>query len=102
MRENYLNCKLNDARYMSTNYLLLRTNLQWEDVVLPAATAEPIQEILAWLKTSPSDREQVFGQQSYPGYQVLFDGEADETKTLTAALPKVLANNLPSVINLVR
>lgn len=71
---------------MPTNDLLLRTHLQWEDVVLPATTAQPIQEILTWLKTSPSDRGQVFGQHSHAGYQALFDGEEDEIKTSTAAL----------------
>lgn len=70
---------------MPTDNLFLRTNLQWEDLVLPAATAHQVQEIITWIKTSPSKKEQMTKQTS-SGYKGLFYGEDDKTKTLTAAL----------------
>lgn len=70
---------------MPTDNLFLRTNLQWEDLVLPAATAHQVQEIITWIKTSPSMKEQM-AKQTSPGYKALFYGEDDKTQTLTAAL----------------
>lgn len=70
---------------MPTDNLFLRTNLQWEDLVLPAATAHQVQEIITWIKTSPSMKEQM-AKQTSSGYKALFYGEDDKTKTLTAAL----------------
>lgn len=70
---------------MPTDNLFLRTNLQWEDLVLPAATAHQVQEIITWINTSPSMKEQMTKQTS-SGYKALFYGEDDKTQTLTAAL----------------
>ncbi len=70
---------------MPTDNLFLRTNLQWEDLVLPVATAHQVQEIITWIKTSPSMKEQM-AKQTSSGYKALFYGEDDKTKTLTAAL----------------
>lgn len=71
---------------MSTPNTFLRTNLQWEDLVIPAATANQVQDILTWINTQPSRNEEIFGKQTHPGYKALFYGGDNKTKTLTAAL----------------
>lgn len=65
----------------------LRTRLQWDDLVLPAAALRQLAEIRTWITHHPT----LFGDWGMadrvrPGYRVLFHGPAGTGKTLTATL----------------
>ncbi|MEL7146866.1 MAG: ATP-binding protein [Bacteroidota bacterium] len=63
------------------------TQMEWEDLVLPAATARQVNEIRDWLQygdTIMSDPQ--LGKMLKPGYKCLFYGPPGTGKTLTASL----------------
>lgn len=65
----------------------ITTPMDWDDLVLPAATLDQVREIRAWItygETLLSDWG--MGKKLKPGYRVLFHGPPGTGKTLTATL----------------
>ena len=63
------------------------TELDWEDLVLPAAAREQIDELEAWVRHNRTLTE-TWGMSGRlrPGYRALFHGPPGTGKTMTAAL----------------
>lgn len=73
----------------STNFPAKRINtaLTWDDLVLPPATMEQIEEVTAWLKHGQTLMEDWgLKKRILPGFRVLFHGPSGTGKTLTASL----------------
>jgi len=63
------------------------TAMDWEDVVLPPATFQQIEDIGSWLEHQSSVmKDPNLARKIKPGYRVLFYGPSGTGKTLTAAL----------------
>jgi hypothetical protein len=66
---------------------LITTQLEWQDLVLPAKTHEHINEIKTWIKYSPVlMNEWEMRKKLKPGFKSLFYGPPGTGKTLTACL----------------
>jgi hypothetical protein len=66
---------------------LIRTEMEWEDLVLPPDTQEEIRELEAWIRYEHVLMNQwTIGRRLRPGYRCLFHGPSGTGKTLTAAL----------------
>ncbi|WP_026946705.1 ATP-binding protein [Algoriphagus marincola] len=65
----------------------LRTNLDWEDLILPHDTMQQLRELESWLRNKDFLMEN-WGMKRIlkPGYKALFYGPPGTGKTLTAAL----------------
>lgn len=63
------------------------TRLDWDDLVLPAATLDQLEEIRHWLEHGPTLLgEWGMHQKLRPGFTALFHGPAGTGKTLSACL----------------
>ena len=66
---------------------LIRTELGWDDLVLPASTLADLDEIQAWVTHGPTLlREWGLGAKLRPGFTSLFHGPPGTGKTLSACL----------------
>lgn len=66
---------------------LIRTALEWEDVVLQPSVRESVEEINEWVKHGPAVlASKGLGKRLKPGYKSLFYGPPGTGKTMTAAL----------------
>jgi hypothetical protein len=65
----------------------MESELEWEDLVLPPETMEPVMEVIAWLKNGRLLKSR-FGENRHlkNGYRALFYGPPGTGKTLTAGL----------------
>lgn len=65
----------------------VKTELDWDDLVLPPETMEQIEEITAWLKHGDTlMKDWGLGKRILPGFRALFHGPSGTGKTLTASL----------------
>ncbi|WP_138992102.1 ATP-binding protein [Larkinella sp. C7] len=65
----------------------IHTDMEWEDLVLPAPTFTQIRDIEHWIQHYDTLRtDWQMGQRLKPGYRVLFYGPPGTGKTLTATL----------------
>ena len=65
----------------------LQTRLEWEDLVIPAETRRPIQDIELWLKHKRTFLEEWgMGRRYGSGYAALFHGPPGTGKTMAASL----------------
>jgi len=65
----------------------ITTQMEWDDIVLAKKTADPIEEIRAWIKHSRVLMQELgLGRKLKPGYKSLFYGPPGTGKTMTAAL----------------
>lgn len=65
----------------------IRTELEWDDLVLPAETLAQIRDIEHWIAHKEALRvEWGMGRRLKPGYRVLFHGPPGTGKTMTATL----------------
>lgn len=63
------------------------TDMEWDDIVLPAETLRQLREIENWVRFSDTVMgEWGMGRRVKPGYRALFHGPPGTGKTLTAAL----------------
>jgi hypothetical protein len=66
---------------------LIRTPLEWEDVVLQTNVRESVEEISEWVEHGPAVlASKGLGKRLKPGYKCLFYGPPGTGKTMTAAL----------------
>lgn len=66
---------------------LVTTDMNWEDVVLPASTLQQVEEIRDWVAIGQQLlKDPVLGKKLKPGYKSLFYGPPGTGKTLTATL----------------
>ena len=66
---------------------LITTQMEWDDLVLPARTHEQIDEIKTWVKHSPTlMNDWGMSKRLKPGFKSLFYGPSGTGKTLTACL----------------
>jgi SpoVK/Ycf46/Vps4 family AAA+-type ATPase len=66
---------------------LLKTDMEWDDLILSSKTQADLNEIKRWLKHNNTFlREWNMKGKIKPGYRVLFQGSPGTGKTLTAAL----------------
>ena len=67
--------------------MLLETQMEWEDLVLPDSTMHHIEDILMWLQHQHTLMQTLgMGRKLKPGYRALFHGPPGTGKTLTASL----------------
>lgn len=67
--------------------VLISTEMDWDDLVLPLQTEQQIQEILIWLTHNKTlMNEMGMGRKLKPGFRALFHGSPGTGKTLTANL----------------
>lgn len=66
---------------------LLSTEMNWEDIVLPSATLNQLNEIELWLKhNNVLSNDNKIGKKIKPGFRALFYGPPGTGKTLSACL----------------
>ncbi len=66
---------------------LIVTQMEWEDLILPAQTKQQIHEILIWLSHNKALMEDLgMDRKLKPGFRALFHGPPGTGKTLTANL----------------
>ena len=66
---------------------LVETSMEWDDLVLPAATLQHVEELLIWVRHGQSLlRDYGMAKRLKPGYRALFWGPPGTGKTLTAGL----------------
>lgn len=65
----------------------IETNLEWEDVVLPAQTRRQVQEIQTWIEHGETlMKDWGLADKIRPGFRALFYGRPGTGKTMTACL----------------
>ncbi|MEM1000424.1 MAG: ATP-binding protein [Bacteroidota bacterium] len=65
----------------------VRTQLEWQDVILPPHTRVQVQEIQDWIRFGPALMNGMgLGKRLSPGFKALFYGPPGTGKTLTASL----------------
>jgi hypothetical protein len=66
---------------------LLQSEMNWEDLVLPAATRQQLLDMELWLKhASKISSDPKLGKKLKPGYKALFYGPPGTGKTLSASV----------------
>ncbi len=66
---------------------LLSTEMKWEDIVLPSATLNQLNEIELWLQHNQAlANDNKIGKKIKPGFRALFYGPPGTGKTLSACL----------------